>query len=83
MATSSAGSCSTAISRVSSLPHIHQRFSMSVSADCFIEGPDRDIGWHLVDDELHRRAPPLDLLGELGRAGRIAAALRSVLCAIR
>jgi dihydrofolate reductase len=27
---------------------------MSVSADGFIEGPDRDIGWHLVDDELHR-----------------------------
>jgi dihydrofolate reductase len=28
--------------------------TMSVSADGFIEGPDRDIGWHLVDDELHR-----------------------------
>ncbi|MCX4535737.1 dihydrofolate reductase family protein [Streptomyces sp. NBC_00841] len=25
----------------------------SVSLDGFIEGPDRDIGWHLVDDELH------------------------------
>ncbi|MFE1174862.1 dihydrofolate reductase family protein [Streptomyces sp. NPDC058773] len=28
--------------------------SLSVSLDGFIEGPDRDIGWHLVDDELHR-----------------------------
>jgi dihydrofolate reductase len=27
---------------------------MSVSVDGFIEGPDRDIEWHLVDDELHR-----------------------------
>lgn len=26
---------------------------MSVSLDGFIEGPDRDIAWHLVDDELH------------------------------
>ncbi|MEV8103335.1 dihydrofolate reductase family protein [Streptomyces sp. NPDC088135] len=27
---------------------------MSVSLDGFIEGPDREIDWHLVDDELHR-----------------------------
>jgi dihydrofolate reductase len=26
---------------------------MSVSLDGFFEGPDRDLGWHLVDDELH------------------------------
>ncbi|MFF4081193.1 dihydrofolate reductase family protein [Streptomyces sp. NPDC001777] len=26
---------------------------MSVSLDGFMEGPDRDIGWHVVDDELH------------------------------
>lgn len=26
---------------------------MSVSLDGFIEGPDRQIDWHLVDDELH------------------------------
>ena len=26
---------------------------MTVSLDGFFEGPDRDIGWHLVDDELH------------------------------
>ncbi|MGQ0838198.1 dihydrofolate reductase family protein [Actinokineospora sp.] len=26
---------------------------MSVSIDGFIEGPNREIGWHLVDDELH------------------------------
>jgi dihydrofolate reductase len=26
---------------------------MSVSIDGFFEGPDRDISWHLVDDELH------------------------------
>ncbi|MFI6035253.1 dihydrofolate reductase family protein [Streptomyces sp. NPDC051315] len=27
---------------------------MSVSLDGYIEGPDRDISWHRVDDELHR-----------------------------
>jgi dihydrofolate reductase len=27
---------------------------MSVSLDGYIEGPDRDIGWHRVDEELHR-----------------------------
>ena len=27
---------------------------MSVSLDGFMEGPDGDLGWHLVDDELHR-----------------------------
>ncbi|UKY55185.1 dihydrofolate reductase family protein [Streptomyces inhibens] len=27
---------------------------MSVSLDGFIEGPDRQIDWHMVDDELHR-----------------------------
>jgi dihydrofolate reductase len=26
---------------------------MSVSIDGFIEGPDRNIDWHMVDDELH------------------------------
>ncbi|WP_371775409.1 dihydrofolate reductase family protein [Streptomyces sp. NBC_01438] len=29
-------------------------YSMSISLDGFIEGPDRDISWHRVDDELHR-----------------------------
>jgi len=27
-------------------------FSLSVSLDGFFEGPDREIDWHLVDDEL-------------------------------
>jgi dihydrofolate reductase len=27
---------------------------MSVSLDGFMEGPDREIDWHMVDDELHR-----------------------------
>jgi hypothetical protein len=27
---------------------------MSVSVDGFIEGPDGEIDWHMVDDELHR-----------------------------
>jgi dihydrofolate reductase len=27
---------------------------MSVSVDGYIEGPNREIDWHLVDDELHR-----------------------------
>ncbi|HEX6872638.1 MAG TPA: dihydrofolate reductase family protein [Micromonosporaceae bacterium] len=27
--------------------------TMSISADGFIEGPNREIDWHLVDDELH------------------------------
>jgi dihydrofolate reductase len=26
---------------------------MSVSLDGFVEGPDRELDWHLVDDELH------------------------------
>ena len=26
---------------------------MSVSLDGFFEGPDHDLSWHLVDDELH------------------------------
>jgi dihydrofolate reductase len=29
-------------------------FMMSVSLDGYMEGPDGDIGWHLVDEELHR-----------------------------
>ena len=29
-------------------------FMMSVSVDGFIEGPDRELDWHMVDDELHR-----------------------------
>lgn len=28
-------------------------YSMSMSLDGYIEGPDREIDWHLVDDELH------------------------------
>ncbi len=28
---------------------------MSVSFDGFIEGPDRELDWHMVDDELHSR----------------------------
>ena len=28
--------------------------SMTTSLDGFVEGPDREIDWHLVDDELHR-----------------------------
>ena len=27
---------------------------MSVSLDGFFEGPNRELDWHLVDDELHR-----------------------------
>ena len=27
---------------------------MSLSLDGFMEGPDRELDWHLVDDELHR-----------------------------
>ncbi|MCK6210163.1 dihydrofolate reductase family protein [Georgenia sp. EYE_87] len=29
-------------------------FSISVSLDGFFEGPDREIDWHLVDDEVHQ-----------------------------
>ncbi|MGR4881155.1 dihydrofolate reductase family protein [Streptomyces sp. LARHCF249] len=29
---------------------------MSVSLDGFIEGPEREIDWHVVDDELHQHA---------------------------
>ena len=44
---------------------------MSVSADGFIEGPDRDIGWHRVDDELHQHFN--DVLGAMGAflSGRV------------
>ncbi len=34
-------------------------FMMSVSLDGFFEGPDRELDWHLVDDELHRHFPGL------------------------
>ncbi len=44
---------------------------MSVSLDGFIEGPDRDIDWHLVDDELHRHFN--EQLGAMGAflSGRV------------
>lgn len=29
-------------------------FMMSVSIDGYFEGPNRELGWHSVDDELHR-----------------------------
>ena len=29
-------------------------WAMSVSVDGYMEGPDREIDWHMVDDELHR-----------------------------
>jgi dihydrofolate reductase len=37
---------------------------MSVSVDGYMEGPNRDIDWHMVDDELHRH-----LNGWLAEAG--------------
>lgn len=37
---------------------------MSVSVDGYMEGPDREIDWHMVDDELHRHMN--DWLGEAG-----------------
>ncbi|OQR61799.1 deaminase [Streptomyces maremycinicus] len=37
---------------------------MSVSLDGYIEGPDRDISWHQVDDELHQHFN--DMVRELG-----------------
>jgi len=44
---------------------------MSVSLDGFIEGPDREIDWHLVDDELHGHFN--ELLGTMGAflSGRV------------
>jgi dihydrofolate reductase len=38
--------------------------ALSVSLDGFTEGPGRDIGWHLVDEELHRYFN--DQLGAMG-----------------
>src|ERR1700761_8190467 len=38
--------------------------SLSVSLDGFIEGPNREIDWHLVDDELHRHLN--EQLGAMG-----------------
>ncbi|WP_236700340.1 dihydrofolate reductase family protein [Allosalinactinospora lopnorensis] len=45
---------------------------MSVSLDWFIEGPDRRIDWHLVDDELHSHFN--EQLGAMGAflQGRVA-----------
>jgi hypothetical protein len=42
-------------------------YMMSVSADGFIEGPDRDISWHRVDDQLHRHfnVEPVDTRTDL------------------
>ncbi len=37
---------------------------MSVSVDGFMEGPNRDLEWHMVDDELHRHFN--ELLGAMG-----------------
>ena len=37
---------------------------MGVSLDGFIEGPNREIDWHLVDDELHQHMN--DELGSMG-----------------
>jgi dihydrofolate reductase len=44
---------------------------MSVSLDGLIEGPNREIDWHLVDDELHQHFN--DVLGEMGAflSGRV------------
>ncbi|MGA4880844.1 dihydrofolate reductase family protein [Streptomyces lydicamycinicus] len=44
---------------------------LSVSLDGFIEGPDRELDWHLVDDELHRYVN--DQLRQMGAflSGRI------------
>lgn len=38
--------------------------AMQVSLDGFFEGPDRDLSWHMVDDELHRHFN--DQLGAMG-----------------
>ena len=44
---------------------------MSVSLDGFIEGPDRELDWHRVDDELHRHFN--EQLGAMGAfmSGRV------------
>lgn len=44
---------------------------MSVSLDGFIEGPNRELDWHLVDDELHNYVN--DVLGKVGAflSGRV------------
>jgi dihydrofolate reductase len=44
---------------------------MSVSVDGFIEGPNRELDWHLVDDEVHRHFN--QVLGAMGAflSGRV------------
>jgi dihydrofolate reductase len=44
---------------------------LSVSLDGFVEGPNREIDWHLVDDELHRHFN--EVLGAMGAflSGRV------------
>ena len=36
---------------------------MSVSVDGFIEGPDREIDWHMVDEELHSLNQEISRMG--------------------
>jgi dihydrofolate reductase len=45
--------------------------TMSVSLDGFIEGPNRELDWHMVDDELHRHFN--EQLGAMGAflSGRV------------
>ena len=46
---------------------------MPVSAGGFIEGPERELDWHKVDDELHRQFnEPLSAMGAflMGRRSR-------------
>src|ERR671937_105530 len=44
---------------------------MSVSLDGFMEGPNRELDWHLIDDELHTHFN--DVLGRMGAflSGRV------------
>jgi dihydrofolate reductase len=46
-------------------------FMMSVSVDGFIEAPDHDISWHVVDEELHQHFN--DVIGAMGAmlSGRV------------
>lgn len=41
-------------------------WTMSVSVDGYMEGPDREIDWHMVDDELHSH-----MNAWIGRAGTL------------
>jgi dihydrofolate reductase len=45
-------------------------YAMMVSVDGFIEGPDQDLGWHVIDEQLHRHFNEQERLVDIHLYGR-------------